>query len=122
MPISAPGEKCDMPKTPCHEAPNISAKPNAQNASDEIRKSTRFLMVTLMPFLARAMPVSSRRKPACISMTRNAENKTHTTWAGAASENIRELREPCRGPRETSHGGARAVGYAWLRAGLSEAA
>jgi len=69
----------DVPNRPHQLAPNMIAKPNAKNVADEMQKSMKFLIATLMLFLARTSPVSKQQKPACISITRKPQLKTQIT-------------------------------------------
>ena len=60
-------------------APNISPNPMAQNTAALTQKSIMFLMAILTLLFARTRPVSSHRKPACISKTRKVHSRTQDT-------------------------------------------
>lgn len=78
--VSPPSNRKPLvPIRPAQLAPNISAKPISQKLKAAIRKSTRFLMTTLMLFLARTRPPSRHAKPACIRKTRMAATLSHST-------------------------------------------
>ena len=72
---------------PAAVGPCMKANPATQKASEEVQKSTRFLIATLMLFLARTRPVSRQVNPPCMSMTRAAQINSHKTsmfeaWSG----------------------------------------
>ena len=62
-----------MPIIPKAVSPNISVKPMSENINEAIQKSTKFLMATLILFLALTRPFSRQQNPACMILTRMAQ-------------------------------------------------
>lgn len=65
-----------VPMKPKKLSPNIRGNPTSENIRDAMQKSTRFLMATLMLFLARTKPLSKQQKSACMVLTRMAHKIT----------------------------------------------
>ena len=63
-------------------APNMNAKPNAQNSMPHRHVSTMHSSRMLTTSRVRAKPASSIMKPACMKNTRKAATSTHTVLSG----------------------------------------
>src|SRR3954452_24878085 len=63
-------------------APNMNAKPIAQNRSPQRHVSNTHSMRMLTVSRDRAKPASRPMKPACMKNTRNAVTNTHTVLMG----------------------------------------
>ena len=66
-----------VPIIPPWLTPNIRAMPRDQKMAVEMQKSTKFLIATLMLFFDRTKPLSRQENPACMSMTRAVQFKSH---------------------------------------------
>jgi hypothetical protein len=69
------------PMKPPMSWPNMRPKPSRKKAGCPAAKSSRFFIRMLPAFLARAKPISTRAKPACMNMTRMAAIRVQSRLA-----------------------------------------
>jgi hypothetical protein len=69
-----------VPMRPPAEAPKASPKPTSEKATVAMTQSTRFFSPTDAPCSARVVPISSSRKPPCMTKTRQAAISTQS-WS-----------------------------------------
>ena len=73
-------QKLSVPTTPCHDVPNIRAKPTRRKTMAQMQKSRNDFMTMLIVFFARHAPISSMTNPACMKNTMEAVTTIQTSF------------------------------------------